>query len=1126
MMHFNDNKILIHIGNSYRNREFPTNRTQSSFSNYFVLFLRVLWQEINNFYTLYFLCVGILQCFPVISKNDPAPTFCAIFIIVFASYLVQAVDLHRNRKGIAINDNKRIKIVRDGVEFRSTNGEIKPGDIFQVTNKAALPCDALLLHSNLYTVYVDTSSLDGETEVKDKYPVILSTKVSEHDIIGYTGCVYVTDPESESRDVSGFVTLNSGFLTSRVESNGHKWYSSQKNHSTNFVSVNLFQDNDANSSSYLDESYMDSLNSLDAATIREMVSEKNLFIPERILPVDLELDEYGDLSEDDLADFPNLHDDARYSDSPVSSSFNRKNFVERSSKICSPGVHTFVALYTGENCRSRIKNYGNIYRTNAINPYIEALSLLFFTLQLIISIILTLCGYLKATAGDQLYSSEFSTETTNRVIIFLIIFARNFLLLVNIPLSVKIVIPLFRLVYGLFIGTDLNFFDPHSNSYSYTVSRSMIENLGSVDIIVTDKTGTLTNNQLNVVSLSIGDHIFGNGQDVASIYEDPNFMRLYYSNYHKSFMHFVRGLYICHTTRVTKRRVIGASSDELSIIDFLLNNNIEFSYPDHHNVRVVAKDIEHRYTILRIIPFNRKRMRMSVVIKDDDGIFVYMKGAPERVLRKCVQSYGNSLNNYKELQTRGLRVISYSYREVKDFSHELSNKYLEQDHIFLGSVGIEDSIQQDAQLSIQMFNEAGIKTWVATGGGAINSLSISSSLKLIDKDRVVQLTSRELKDNLSDFISKSNRVKENTFACIIDCERSKDIYNSLSNPAFVQALVRAKSAIFYRCKPQTKGDIVESLKSIGLKVLAAGDGMNDTVLLKSADVGICISKTGLEDFRSCDIVVPKFHNLTRLVLVHGHMSQHRSVLAIHFSFYKCLLYSFVQGLFQIWTDFSATPIFSVSAENLYNLIWTIIPMISVLFEKDVSEPFLLRLSSLYQRLKHPLQIKKPFTEFFFMLLAVIQAFSIVIVSYLITGESFYHYESGKDFGADFLFNLLYIVLVFTTSLYLVMHLNILTYYSIVALTGNIVLLFATTEIFQLKIDSSSYSEWKGFYGECFSNRNVLFIFVLLLISTTAPAWFAQTVFNEVAFQETLLIAEKESMAVKEERPLFFDPKPL
>jgi phospholipid-translocating ATPase len=529
-------------------------------------------------------------------------------------------------------------------------------------------------------------------------------------------------------------------------------------------------------------------------------------------------------------------------------------------------------------------------------------------------------------------------------------------------------------------------------------------------------------------------------------------------------------------------------------------------------------------------------MAMSVVAQINDDVYVFMKGAGERVTRISTSFSGTLAAHYEAFGGRGLRTMCVSCRLLgspQDFNDDAPTEELESDQRLLGTLGIEDALQQDVQLTMDLLSDAGLKIWVATGDAQRNTLVTATALRLIRPDeKVVYLSTGNLEQEGPSadpghesygFSEAAAAVPEGSFSTLVNSEDSAGLERALENPAFVDGLYRGRCVVFYRCKPVTKAQIAVALQNHGKRVLGIGDGANDSVLLSTADVGIGIlGRNGQRGFAGCDFSIPAFRHLGRLILVHGHLALHRSVLAVNFSFYKAVLFGMCQIMFQFWTDYTGQSFFDGPSLTAYNNFWTLIPMISLLFEKDISENFLYKMSFLYTKLRNPLTINPANLPWFIS--AVYQGVITMGVAYLLTGEAFLS-TAGLDYGQGYLALLVYTAMVFECAFYMAYQTNTFTYYSLLCIVGNLILLVSMTACLQTDnaISNLVGTGWTAFFGQCLNSAKSLVFLMTMVLAAVTPSWVGLTVWAELFASESLLVIENETNAAKEDHPLFFDP---
>jgi phospholipid-translocating ATPase len=477
--------------------------------------------------------------------------------------------------------------------------------------------------------------------------------------------------------------------------------------------------------------------------------------------------------------------------------------------------------------------------------------------------------------------------------------------------------------------------------------------------------------------------------------------------------------------------------------------------------------------------------------------------------------------------------MGVSFRLIEDYDPDIPTVDLETDHRLLGTLGIEDALQQDVQLTMDLLSDAGLKIWVATGDAKVNTVVTASMLRLIRaSEQVVHLSTGHLREEgpfarpsseLFGFSDAALKAPSASFSTLVNCEDADILHAALENPQFVDGLYRGRCVIFYRCKPVTKALIAVALQNIGKRVLGIGDGANDSVLLSTADVGVGIlAREGQHAFSGCDFAIPSFRNLGRLILVHGHLSLHRSVLAVNFSFYKAALFGVCQIVFQAWTECTGQSFFDASSLTAYNNVWTLIPLVSLLFEKDISENFLYKLGFLYTKLRNPLTIRPSNLPWFIS--AVYQGAITMGVAYFLTGEAFLT-SAGIDYGQGYLSLLVYTALVFICAFYMAYQTNTFTYYSLILIVGNLLLLISMTACLQTDNAVSKLvgTIWTAFFGQCLNSPKSLVFLATMILAAVTPSWVGLTIWAEFFASDSLLVIENETTAAKEDRPLFFDP---
>ncbi|MGV8086187.1 MAG: cation-translocating P-type ATPase [Candidatus Woesearchaeota archaeon] len=361
------------------------------------------------------------------------------------------------------------------------------------------------------------------------------------------------------------------------------------------------------------------------------------------------------------------------------------------------------------------------------------------------------------------------------------------------------------------------------------------ESLGSVTIICSDKTGTLTKNQMTITKILSNDKVIdvtGSGYlPVGEFHEgDNNFVQ---KDIDSLGLLFKIG-YLCNDSKLVnsltesdistkKENIIGGfTDDKWSII----------GDPTEGSLLVLAKKgamdekiVEKKHTKIQELPFDSDRKLMSSIFKNSDTKKneAYIKGAPDVVLTLCTKIYikgkvrkltqkdRNKILKYNdEFANDALRVLALAYRDVSTIkNYTISN--VEKDLVFVGLVGMIDPPREGLKEALEQCNTAGIKVMMITGDHPVTATAIAKQIGLLKEgDRV--LTGSQL-EKLSE----------------IELEQRID-----------------NIRIIARALPIQKTRIVTALQKRGHVVAMTGDGVNDAPALKKADVGIAMGITGTD----------------------------------------------------------------------------------------------------------------------------------------------------------------------------------------------------------------------------------------------------------------------------------------
>ncbi len=340
------------------------------------------------------------------------------------------------------------------------------------------------------------------------------------------------------------------------------------------------------------------------------------------------------------------------------------------------------------------------------------------------------------------------------------------------------------------------------------------ESLGSVTIICSDKTGTITRNEMTVTRIFADDIVIsvsGSGYDPAGRFSangralDPEDIEL-----------LLRIGFLCNNAKLSKNEggwgVVGDPT-EGSLVVLARKGGLS------------EESLAGGYSLVQELPFDSERKMMSVVyrVKGARDTFAYVKGAPDVLLRSCdkvlkggkvyrldAKERQRILEANNAFAEGALRVLGLAYRELPPAS-EYSIDSVEANLVFVGLVGMIDPPREEVRAAVSQCHEAGIRVMVITGDHALTAKAVARQIGLFSEGDLI-LTGEEV-----------DRMSGHELAKIIDSVR-----------------------IIARALPIQKSKVVDALKSKGHVVAMTGDGVNDAPALKKADVGIAMGITGTD----------------------------------------------------------------------------------------------------------------------------------------------------------------------------------------------------------------------------------------------------------------------------------------
>lgn len=491
------------------------------------------------------------------------------------------------------------------------------------------------------------------------------------------------------------------------------------------------------------------------------------------------------------------------------------------------------------------------------------------------------------------------------VIASLVFFSYIILLNTVVPISLYVSVEVIRLFQSFLINWDKEMKYLPSNTYAKARTTTLNEELGQVQYIFSDKTGTLTQNMMTFNKCSIDGTSYGDIDDddqeseepidfSSNSYAEPSFvfydrkMQRALQARDASVTEFFLLLSLCHTIMPEEKDGVlvyqAQSPDEGALVSAARNFGFVFKSRTPSSINVVINGEERTYELLCILDFNNVRKRMSVIVRRDGKLRLYCKGADSIIYARLKDGQetltGETSEHMDCYAGEGLRTLCLAMKDLdEDYFQDWWARYqqaatdlenreklvndafeeIEKDLVLLGASAIEDKLQDGVPETIANLAQAGIKIWVLTGDKQETAINIGYSCQLLTdemRDPFIvdgedhEIVERQLREALSHFPDEEQEgVTVNPSDTSVPA--SSLVVNGHSlvfalDESLEQLLLavasQCRAVICCRVTPLQKANVVELVKKYKKAVtLSIGDGANDVSMIKTAHIGVGIS---------------------------------------------------------------------------------------------------------------------------------------------------------------------------------------------------------------------------------------------------------------------------------------------
>ena len=462
-----------------------------------------------------------------------------------------------------------------------------------------------------------------------------------------------------------------------------------------------------------------------------------------------------------------------------------------------PWIHG-VVVFTGHETKLMRNATATPIKRTAVEGMVNVQILMLVGILIVLSVISSVGDLIvRQTEADRLTYLDYGSTNAGKQFI-LDIFTYWVLYSNLVPISLFVTIEIVKYFQAFLINSDLDIYYSETDTPATCRTSSLVEELGQIEYIFSDKTGTLTCNvmefkQCSIAGIQYGDDVPEDRRAVAdndseySVYDFKKLndnLRIHSSK--KAIHHFLVLLATCHTViperKEDKPDVIkyqAASPDEGALVEGAARLGYRFTNRRPRSVLFTVDGQEYEYELLAVCEFNSSRKRMSTIFRCPDGrIRIYCKGADTVILERLHQDNPTvevTLQHLEDYASEGLRTLCLAMREIPEPEFEQwyhiydraattvggnraeeldkASELIERDFFLLGATAIEDRLQDGVPDTIHTLQAAGIKIWVLTGDRQETAINIGMSCKLISEDMTLLVVNEETvhatRENLS-----------------------------------------------------------------------------------------------------------------------------------------------------------------------------------------------------------------------------------------------------------------------------------------------------------------------------------------------------------------------------------------
>ncbi|KFQ32733.1 putative phospholipid-transporting ATPase IG, partial [Merops nubicus] len=477
----------------------------------------------------------------------------------------------------------------------------------------------------------------------------------------------------------------------------------------------------------------------------------------------------------------------RSNQEPVARSLGPENLLLKGATLKNTKKIYGVAVYTGMETKMALNYQGKSQKRSAVEKSINAFLIVYLCILLSKATVCTTLKYVWQSNpfnDEPWYNEKTKKERDTFKVLRMFTDFLSFMVLFNfiIPVSMYVTVEMQKFLGSFFISWDKEMYDEEIKEGALVNTSDLNEELGQVEYVFTDKTGTLTENSMEFIECCIDGHKYkGCVSEVDGFCQTDGPLK-YYGKAEKSREElFLRALCLCHTVQIKeadqvdglighperKYSYISSSPDEIALVKGAEKYGFTFLGLENDFMKVRnQKNETEMYQLLHVLNFDPVRRRMSVIVRTTTGkLLLFCKGADSSIFprvqqeeiqqtkvhvdRNAMDGYRTLCVAFKELTQKEYDKIDRQLSEAKMALQDREEKMAkvfedtEADMHLIGATAVEDRLQEQSAETIEALHAAGMKVWVLTGDKMETAKSTCYACRLFQTStELLELTAR------------------------------------------------------------------------------------------------------------------------------------------------------------------------------------------------------------------------------------------------------------------------------------------------------------------------------------------------------------------------------------------------